>query len=88
MKKPGRPAIGKFTAVRFPPEMLERIDALAGVGKRSAFIRAAANLVMTSIEDLEARHLPSGEVELVKGSVTVQDDVRRGVVRNASSEGA
>lgn len=37
----GRPAIGKFTAVRLSPEMLERIDAFAGPGKRAEFIRAA-----------------------------------------------
>lgn len=37
----GRPPIGKFTAVRLSPEMLERIDALAGPGKRAQFIRDA-----------------------------------------------
>lgn len=37
----GRPPIGKFTAVRLSPEMLARIDALVGPGKRAAFIREA-----------------------------------------------
>jgi predicted DNA-binding protein len=37
----GRPAIGKFTAVRLSPEMLARIDALTGPGKRAEFIREA-----------------------------------------------
>lgn len=37
----GRPPIGKFTAVRLPPEMLDRIDAITGPGKRAAFIREA-----------------------------------------------
>ncbi len=37
----GRPPIGKFTAVRLSPEMLARIDALAGPGKRAQFIRDA-----------------------------------------------
>ncbi|WP_343518078.1 YlcI/YnfO family protein [Sphingomonas sp.] len=37
----GRPPIGKFTAVRLPPEMLDRIDAITGPGKRAAFIRDA-----------------------------------------------
>jgi len=37
----GRPPIGKFTAVRLPPEMLERMDALVGPGKRAQFIREA-----------------------------------------------
>ena len=37
----GRPAIGKFTAVRLPAETLARIDALAPAGRRADFIRAA-----------------------------------------------
>ena len=37
----GRPPIGKFTAVRLSPEMLARIDALTGPGKRAEFIRVA-----------------------------------------------
>lgn len=38
----GRPSLGvKFTAVRLAPEILLRIDTLAGVGKRSEFIREA-----------------------------------------------
>ena len=37
----GRPAIGKFTAVRLSPEMLARLDAIVGPGKRAEFIRAA-----------------------------------------------
>lgn len=38
----GRPSLGvKFTAIRLAPEILERIDALAGKGKRSEFIREA-----------------------------------------------
>ncbi len=37
----GRPSIGKFTAVRLPPEMLARIDALTEPGKRAEFIREA-----------------------------------------------
>lgn len=38
----GRPSLGvKFTAIRLSPEVLARIDALAGVGKRSEFIREA-----------------------------------------------
>lgn len=36
----GRPSLGvKFTAIRLTPEMLARIDALAGPKKRSEFIR-------------------------------------------------
>jgi predicted DNA-binding protein len=37
----GRPAIGKFTAVRLSAETLARIDAFAGPGKRAEFIRQA-----------------------------------------------
>lgn len=38
----GRPSLGvKFTAIRLSPDVLARIDALAGVGKRSEFIREA-----------------------------------------------
>ena len=37
----GRPPIGKFTAVRLSAEMLARIDALTGPGKRAEFIREA-----------------------------------------------
>lgn len=37
----GRPPIGKFTAVRLPPEMVEAIDRLVGPGKRAEFIRDA-----------------------------------------------
>lgn len=38
----GRPPLGvKYTAIRLSPEVLARIDALAGVGKRSEFIRTA-----------------------------------------------
>lgn len=36
----GRPSLGvRFTAIRLTPEMLARIDALAGPKKRSEFIR-------------------------------------------------
>ncbi len=37
----GRPAIGKFTAVRLSADMLDRIDSHAGPGKRAEFIRQA-----------------------------------------------
>lgn len=37
----GRPPIGKFTAVRLPPETLARIDAIVESGKRAEFIREA-----------------------------------------------
>lgn len=38
----GRPSLGvKFTAIRLSPEVLARIDALAGKGRRSEFIREA-----------------------------------------------
>ena len=38
----GRPSLGvKFTAIRLAPEILDRIDTLAGKGKRSEFIREA-----------------------------------------------
>lgn len=38
----GRPSLGvKFTAIRLAPEVLARIDALAGPKKRSEFIREA-----------------------------------------------
>jgi Arc/MetJ-type ribon-helix-helix transcriptional regulator len=37
----GRPAIGRFTAVRLPPEMLARVDALVPAGRRAEFIREA-----------------------------------------------
>ena len=48
----GRPPIGKFTAVRLSPEMLERIDAQAGPGKRAAFIREAVE------KELQRRERP------------------------------
>lgn len=37
----GRPAIGKFTAIRLPEKMLKNIDSLVPPGHRSAFIRMA-----------------------------------------------
>jgi metal-responsive CopG/Arc/MetJ family transcriptional regulator len=38
----GRPSLGvKYTAIRLSPDVLAKIDALAGVGKRSEFIREA-----------------------------------------------
>lgn len=38
----GRPSLGvKFTAIRLSQDMLDRIDALEGKGKRSEFIRTA-----------------------------------------------
>jgi len=41
--KMGRPPIGKFTAVRLAEQVLIRIDALVGKGKRAAFIREAVD---------------------------------------------
>lgn len=46
----GRPAIGKFTAVRLAPETLARIDALVPDGKRAEFIRHAVELALTAAE--------------------------------------
>lgn len=46
----GRPPIGKFTAVRLPPEMLSRIDAITGPGKRAEFIRAAVEAELSRRE--------------------------------------
>lgn len=38
----GRPPLGvKATAVRFPPDVLDRIDELEGKHRRAIFIRAA-----------------------------------------------
>lgn len=38
----GRPSLGvKFTAIRLSPDVLAQIDALAGKGRRSEFIREA-----------------------------------------------
>jgi predicted DNA-binding protein len=51
----GRPPIGKFTAVRLPPEMLERIDALAPAGRRAEFIREAVERELERRERIEAR---------------------------------
>jgi len=47
----GRPSIGKFTAVRLPPETLERIDALVAPGKRAEFIREAVDAELNRRED-------------------------------------
>ncbi|WP_226018117.1 hypothetical protein [Novosphingobium sp. FKTRR1] len=46
----GRPAIGKFTAVRLAPETLARIDALVVGGRRADFIRRAIDLALTAAE--------------------------------------
>jgi len=54
----GRPAIGKFTAVRLSDEMLARIDALAAKGKRADFIREA---VERELERRESGLQKSGE---------------------------
>ena len=37
----GRPPIGKFTGVRLPQAILDRIDAIIGPGLRAMFIREA-----------------------------------------------
>ena len=38
----GRPPLGVVaTVIRLPPDLLARIDALAGLGKRADFIRKA-----------------------------------------------
>lgn len=50
----GRPAIGKFTAVRLAPETLARIDALVPDGKRAEFIRHAVELALTAAEAARA----------------------------------
>lgn len=47
----GRPSLGvKFTAIRLTPEMLARIDAIAGPKKRSEFIRLAVETELTRRE--------------------------------------
>lgn len=51
----GRPAIGKFTAVRLAEGVIARIDALVGKGKRAAFIREAVE------RELERREKPGSE---------------------------
>ena len=48
----GRPAIGKFTAVRLSSEVLARIDALVPAGQRAAFIRAAIDAELVRREGL------------------------------------
>ena len=41
----GRPPLGIVaTVIRLPPELLARIDALAGPGKRADFIRKAVEV--------------------------------------------
>jgi Arc/MetJ-type ribon-helix-helix transcriptional regulator len=42
----GRPAIGKFTAVRLSPDMLAAIDARVPAGKRADFIREAVQAAL------------------------------------------
>lgn len=76
----GRPAIGKFSAICFPDKMLKDIDSLAGPGKRSAFVRAAIGLVLSSVEDLEVRHLKNGEVEFRKGNndALMREEIKQG----------
>ena len=54
----GRRPIGRFTAVRLSDEMLDRIDAFAGPGKRAAFIREAIE------QELERREEASTEAEI------------------------
>lgn len=51
----GRPPIGKFTAVRLPPEMLARIDALAPAGRRAEFIREAVERELERRERIVTR---------------------------------
>lgn len=46
----GRPAIGNFVGVRFAPETLARIDAIAAPGKRAEFVRHAVELALTEAE--------------------------------------
>lgn len=53
----GRPAIGKFTAVRLSSEVLARIDALVPSGQRAAFVRAA---VETELARREAASASAG----------------------------
>lgn len=56
----GRPAIGKAMIVRLAPEALEQIDALAGPGRRAAFIRDAVEreLGRRSARDREGADSP------------------------------
>ena len=52
----GRPPLGvKFTAIRLAPEVLARIDTIAGVGKRSEFIREAVERELQRREKGEAK---------------------------------
>ena len=47
----GRPTMGlKATQVRLPPELMERIDALCGPGRRADFIREAVEAELTRRE--------------------------------------
>ncbi len=47
----GRPPLGIVaTVIRLPPELLTRIDALAGPGKRADFIRKAVEAELTRRE--------------------------------------
>lgn len=47
----GRPPIGKFTAIRLSAEMLARIDAIAGPGKRAHLIREMLDAGLTEREN-------------------------------------
>lgn len=54
----GRPQLGvKPTLVRLPDGVAERIDALAGPGRRAAFIREAVEL------ELERRERDAGDTQ-------------------------
>lgn len=61
----GRPAIGKFTAIRLPPEMLAKLDEVAGAGKRSAFIRAAVEYAFANLENIDINSSEKGELEFI-----------------------
>ena len=47
----GRPAIGKFTAVRLSADTLSRIDAFVAPGKRAEFIREAVEQALARREN-------------------------------------
>lgn len=49
----GRPPLNmSVTSVRFPPELLERIDALVGTNQRAIFIREAVEARVKYAEGL------------------------------------
>jgi len=64
-----RVIIYKYTAVRLPEQMLDRIDAIAGTGKRSEFIRQSIENELARREQDDASTVHSRQVHAF-GSTT------------------